>query len=169
MLTSTNYFHETATYLTHAQWRHIIPIQPSKKAVSLSNKSTEGALTSFAIPTDSLSLNNLLHIFMLCKNYSLPQKKLISMRRRVHRRVWCGCFSNSAGLFVQGFLCMLHCYLHSSYEAWNDEILIQKQGVYIGSCLAPILSDICLAHHNKNLSRTLSEHRLVKVVRYIDD
>lgn len=45
---------------------------------------------------------------------------------------------------------------------------MQRKGVCIGSCIAPVLSDISLASYDCNLARKLSETNTVKVTRYVD-
>ncbi|KAM7283723.1 uncharacterized protein ISCGN_000829 [Ixodes scapularis] len=53
-------------------------------------------------------------------------------------------FQNSAGISVSGFLDLNDLYLRSTLVEHEGRIYAQKTGVCIGSCLAPILSEIYL-------------------------
>ncbi|KAM7304805.1 hypothetical protein ISCGN_014705 [Ixodes scapularis] len=53
-------------------------------------------------------------------------------------------FQNASGIPTGGFLDLLRLYLRSSLVEYEGEIFIQRSGVCIGSCLAPILSEIFL-------------------------
>lgn len=70
---------------------------------------------------------------------------------------------------VQGFLELLSRYLSSTYCAWNEHIYLQKSGIPIGSCLAPILSDIFLASTDRTLASILPSSSVIRTFRYVDD
>nr|XP_037290089.1 uncharacterized protein LOC119185061 [Rhipicephalus microplus] len=101
--------------------------------------------------------------------YSLPQNELIERVEECIDSFGVVAFQNSAEISVQCFLDLLRLYLRSTFATWNGKTFLQKQGICIGSCLAPVLSDIFLAHHDRNLAHVLSQHRVAKVVRYVDD
>lgn len=48
-------------------------------------------------------------------------------------------------------------------------MFIQKNGVCIGSCIAPVLSDIYLAFYNRVLLTKLEGFKVAKVFRFVDD
>ncbi|CAN7949006.1 unnamed protein product, partial [Ixodes pacificus] len=48
---------------------------------------------------------------------------------------------------------LLHMHLRSTFATWEGNIYLQRQGVCIGSCVAPVLSDLFLA----SLDRTIFE------------
>ena len=56
-----------------------------------------------------------------------------------------------------------------SFVTWNDDNFIQKSGICIGSCLAPILSDIYLARHDRHIATKLDGSVVFKVCRFVDD
>lgn len=70
---------------------------------------------------------------------------------------------------MQGFLDLLLMYLQSTYVSWNDKIFIQKEGVCIGSCVAPALSDLFLGHLDRLLADRLQSTNVIKVYRFVDD
>lgn len=47
--------------------------------------------------------------------------------------------------------------------------MCQRNGICIGSCVAPVLSDIFLAQRNRHLSRRCGRSKIVAVFRYVDD
>lgn len=59
--------------------------------------------------------------------------------------------------------------MKSTFVIWNDKKFIQKSGICIGSCLAPILSDIYLAHPDRVVASKLDDSVVVKVCRFVDD
>ncbi|XP_064470235.1 uncharacterized protein LOC135384986 [Ornithodoros turicata] len=77
-------------------------------------------------------------------------------------------FQNATGISVCGFLELLSVYLNSTYVKWQGEYLIQKQGICIGSCLAPVLSDIVLARLDREIAGRV-QNEVVRVFRYVDD
>lgn len=70
---------------------------------------------------------------------------------------------------MQGFLDLLSMYLQSTYVSWNDKIFIQREGVCIGSCVAPALSDLFLGHLDRLLADRLQSTNVIKVYRFVDD
>lgn len=78
-------------------------------------------------------------------------------------------FQNESGLSVSHFLELLSFYLKSTFAIWNGCVFIQRNGVCIGSCIAPVLSDIFLAFHDKVLSGKLEGTKVGKIFRFVDD
>ncbi|CAN7950138.1 unnamed protein product, partial [Ixodes hexagonus] len=70
---------------------------------------------------------------------------------------------------VEDFLDLLLFYLKSAFAEWNKGIYLQKRGICIGSCLAPILSDIFLAYYDRVLLDRLSAVNVRRVFRFVDD
>lgn len=75
-------------------------------------------------------------------------------------------FQNSAGITVSGFLEFLNFYLRSTYIQFEGTPDLQKQGVCIGSCIAPLLSDRLLAHYDRRIN---ANKDVLKVFRCVDD
>lgn len=63
----------------------------------------------------------------------------------------------------------LRFYLRSTFVEQEGRLYIQSEGICIGSCLAPVLSDLLLAHLDRQLQDTLSGHSVLKVFRFVDD
>lgn len=78
-------------------------------------------------------------------------------------------FQNACCVPVDGFLELLSFYLKSTYVQFEGVPHLQKQGVCIGSCIAPVLSDLFLASCDRNLSAGLEASNAVRVFRYVDD
>ncbi|XP_075730561.1 uncharacterized protein LOC142772252 [Rhipicephalus microplus] len=78
-------------------------------------------------------------------------------------------FQNASGMPVHGFQELLSFYLKSMVASWNEQHLIKKSGICIGSCLAPVLSDIFLAHKDRHIQKDLDLSLVVKVCRFVDD
>lgn len=51
-------------------------------------------------------------------------------------------FHSSSGLSTESFLELLSFYLANTYVSFNDRVFIQREGVCIGSSIAPILSTL---------------------------
>ncbi|XP_042143584.1 uncharacterized protein LOC121833932, partial [Ixodes scapularis] len=104
--------------------------------------------------------------------YSLPHDRLLTSVEHCIDRFGTVAFQNQIGMREESFIEMLSFYLKSTFVEWNDGVYIQKQGVCIGSCLAPILSNIFLAHQDKVLFERFNEgndFNEIKVFRFVDD
>ncbi|CAN7943727.1 unnamed protein product [Ixodes hexagonus] len=87
--------------------------------------------------------------------YSLPHDQfLASVRYCIETNGELG-FRNSSGVALEDFLEMLQFYLNSMVVGWNNSLFLQKQGVRIGSCVAPILSDIYLSGVDREVKSAL--------------
>ncbi|KAG0426258.1 hypothetical protein HPB47_026629 [Ixodes persulcatus] len=79
-------------------------------------------------------------------------------------------FQNASGVSVKGFLSLLDLYLRSTLVEYEGKIYIQKAGVCIGSCLAPILSEIFLMYVDRAIKAKLEATAPgCQVFRYVDD
>ncbi|KAH9367656.1 hypothetical protein HPB48_020385 [Haemaphysalis longicornis] len=70
--------------------------------------------------------------------YSIPQDELLQFLEDeidIHGPV---AFQNAAGMTFAGFLELVAFYLNSTFSTWNGGTYIQKNGICIGSCIAPI-------------------------------
>ncbi|XP_077513206.1 uncharacterized protein LOC144124433 [Amblyomma americanum] len=87
--------------------------------------------------------------------YSLPQSAVIAEISKCIDRHGGTKFQNSSGINVSMFLEMLRFYLQSTFARVDDSFFIQKQGVCIGSSLAPVLIDLFLASCDRQLQAKL--------------
>ncbi|XP_049269018.1 uncharacterized protein LOC125757457 [Rhipicephalus sanguineus] len=78
-------------------------------------------------------------------------------------------FQNECGMSVEGFLELLRTYLLPSIVEFEGSLYRQKQGICIGCCLAPVLSDLLMAHFDRQLQKKLGDFTVVRVFRYVDD
>lgn len=78
-------------------------------------------------------------------------------------------FLDNAGVSAGGFLELLSVYLKSTYVCFHDKTFIQRNGICIDSCIAPILSDLYLAKLDRKINEHLDESKVLKVFRYVDD
>lgn len=77
-------------------------------------------------------------------------------------------FQNVTGLSVSIFL-LVSFYLKSTFATWNEKLFIRKNGVCIGSCIAPLSSDIYLAFYDKVLFTNLEDLKVAKMFRFVVD
>lgn len=101
--------------------------------------------------------------------YSIPHPELFCAVRTFIEDAGPVAFQNMTGLSTDNFLELLRFYLSSTIVTFNDRCLIQKEGVCIGSCLAPLLSDIFLSTLDKRIQASLYNASVLKVFRYVDD
>lgn len=78
-------------------------------------------------------------------------------------------FQNEVGLSTSQFLELLEFYLSSTFANYGGQMFLRREGVCIGSCLAPFLSDLYLAHYDRVLRTRLEATMVDKVFRYVDD
>ncbi|KAM7300889.1 uncharacterized protein ISCGN_016468 [Ixodes scapularis] len=79
-------------------------------------------------------------------------------------------FQNASGIPTGGFLDLLRLYLRSSLVEYEGEIFIQRSGVCIGSCLAPILSEIFLFFVDRAVREDLARSGSgCRIFRFVDD
>lgn len=81
--------------------------------------------------------------------YSVPCDQLIDSVKSSSKSNWELGFTNSSGMTMQDFLEQLQFYLNSVVVGRSNSLLLQKKRVSIGSCVAPILSDILRAGVNR--------------------
>ncbi|XP_040075942.1 uncharacterized protein LOC120848078, partial [Ixodes scapularis] len=79
-------------------------------------------------------------------------------------------FQNSSGVSVSGFVDLTHLYLQSTLVEHERGIYRQKKGVCIGSCLAPVLSELFLLFVDRAIKAQLDISTPgCHVFRYVDD
>lgn len=78
-------------------------------------------------------------------------------------------FQNQCGLNSDAFLELLSFYLSATFVKFDDELYVQREGVCIGSSVAPVLCHIFLAKFDRLLKQSLNDDRVVKIFRYVDD
>ncbi|KAH9373622.1 hypothetical protein HPB48_014781 [Haemaphysalis longicornis] len=78
-------------------------------------------------------------------------------------------FQNAAGVSVSGFLELLSFYLRSTFIQYDGKPCLQRQGISIGSCITPILSDLFLSKLDNIVAGRLDSMIVVRVFRFVDD
>ncbi|CAN7984275.1 unnamed protein product, partial [Ixodes pacificus] len=67
------------------------------------------------------------------------------------------------------FLSLLRTYLGSLNIKFEENVYTQKEGICIGSCIAPALCDLYMAKGNRELQGFFQENGVSKCFRYVDD
>ncbi|CAN7978232.1 unnamed protein product, partial [Ixodes persulcatus] len=101
--------------------------------------------------------------------YSLPHNKLLVCIRDCIDRFGSIAYQNTAGISVDRFLELLDKYLKSTFATWKSTVYLQREGVSIGSCIAPVLSDLFLASIDRIILGHLEGTKVARVFRYVDD
>lgn len=74
--------------------------------------------------------------------YSVPHCELFSAIRKCIDVNGVVSFQNTAGVSVEDFLNLLEAYLNCTFISFDNQLYLQKKGICIGSCVAPILCNI---------------------------
>lgn len=74
--------------------------------------------------------------------YSVPHIELLVAVRELLENCGTVAFQNSSGVTVEMFLKLLTVHLSSTVVSFDIELLVQKRGICIGSCLAPFVCHI---------------------------
>ncbi|XP_077507325.1 uncharacterized protein LOC144116482 [Amblyomma americanum] len=101
--------------------------------------------------------------------YSIPHDDLLSDVRDCIEAHGAVKFQNASGVAVSSFLELLDTYLNSTFAQFEDHIVSQRNGICIGSCVAPVLSDICLGVRDRKIRERCSEFGIDEVFRFVDD
>nr|XP_054920603.1 uncharacterized protein LOC126518176 [Dermacentor andersoni] len=101
--------------------------------------------------------------------YSVPQRQLLSSVHECIEYSGTISFQNHAGLSVGNFLSLLEYYLRATFIVFNDQPYLQRNGICIGSCVAPVLVDIFLSCVDHSLDHAFIERKVLKVFRYVND
>ncbi|CAN7945243.1 unnamed protein product [Ixodes hexagonus] len=70
---------------------------------------------------------------------------------------------------VESFLELLRFYLSATVVTFDGKTYIQKKGICIGSCVAPILCDIFLSQCDREIANRTSTKQISRIFRYVDD
>ncbi|KAH9373117.1 hypothetical protein HPB48_003527 [Haemaphysalis longicornis] len=101
--------------------------------------------------------------------YSIPKNGIMcAVQERIDEKGAVS-FQNSAGMSSDNFMSLLDYYLSSTVVRSHGNLVMQKRGVCIGSCIAPVLSDLFLAKCDRQISCRLKDTSVIKVCRYMDD
>ncbi|XP_042150148.1 uncharacterized protein LOC121838139, partial [Ixodes scapularis] len=102
--------------------------------------------------------------------YSLEKVRLMQRVRQVLELNLVN-FQSRTGIAVDSFLSLLDLYLQATVVEYNGQKYVQKDGVCIGSSVAPMLAEIYLNTLDSSVSETLKENNLngCIVKRYVDD
>ncbi|MDD9361451.1 MAG: reverse transcriptase domain-containing protein, partial [Anaplasma sp.] len=101
--------------------------------------------------------------------YSIPHIKLFTAVKESIEDNGTIPFQNECGIQVDSFLELLKFYLSATVVTFNDTSYIQKKGICIGSCVAPVLCDIFLAKCDRAIANTISSTHVSHIFRYVDD
>ncbi|XP_064456860.1 uncharacterized protein LOC135367486 [Ornithodoros turicata] len=101
--------------------------------------------------------------------YSLPQDELIEVVSEGIDRYGTVRFQNQVGVDVSTFPAVLRLYLQSTTVEFLGGVYLQRAGVCIGSCVAPVLSNLLLARYDRRLERALRDMGVRRVFRFVDD
>ncbi|XP_040079191.1 uncharacterized protein LOC115318693, partial [Ixodes scapularis] len=101
--------------------------------------------------------------------YSLPHDQLLTSVKDCIEANGELAFRSSSGVPIESFMELLQFYLNSMIVGWRDGCYLQKSGVCIGSCVAPVLSDIYLGAVDCVIESALEGKNVNKVARYVDD
>ncbi|KAM7293246.1 uncharacterized protein ISCGN_026376 [Ixodes scapularis] len=112
--------------------------------------------TAFSIDVDNLF-------------YSLPHDQLLTLVMECIEANGQLAFRSSSGVPIESFMELLQFYLMSMKVGLRDGCYLQKSGVCIGSCVAPVLSDIYLGAVDCAIESALEGKNVNKVARYVDD
>nr|XP_054933396.1 uncharacterized protein LOC129387829 [Dermacentor andersoni]XP_054933397.1 uncharacterized protein LOC129387829 [Dermacentor andersoni]XP_054933398.1 uncharacterized protein LOC129387829 [Dermacentor andersoni]XP_054933399.1 uncharacterized protein LOC129387829 [Dermacentor andersoni]XP_054933400.1 uncharacterized protein LOC129387829 [Dermacentor andersoni]XP_054933401.1 uncharacterized protein LOC129387829 [Dermacentor andersoni]XP_054933402.1 uncharacterized protein LOC129387829 [Dermac len=77
-------------------------------------------------------------------------------------------FHNVTGLSSESFISLLEFYLSATFIRFENNLFIQKNGVCIGSCVAPAPCNIFLSFVDRALKSALNNDS-VQIFRYVDD
>lgn len=64
---------------------------------------------------------------------------------------------------------LLEFYLCSALVSYDGRVYIQRKGICIGSCVAPVLCNIFLSAIDRDLACVFDDAKVQKVFRYVDD
>lgn len=77
-------------------------------------------------------------------------------------------FQNSVGFSLDNFFTLLQFYLDFTFIVFDEQPSLQRDGICIGSCVAPILCDLFLADAYKTLEQVFNGRLVIIIFRYVD-
>lgn len=101
--------------------------------------------------------------------HSLPQNELLSCVQSCIDTFVGVRFSTEAIPTTDHFLQLLSMYLKFTFSEKDNILFLQKQRICIVAWLAPLLSNLYLANLDGNLCANLSERKVVKISRFVNN
>lgn len=101
--------------------------------------------------------------------YSVPHAELFPIGRACIEQNGVLAFERGAGISVDNFMTLLEFYLCSALVSYDGRVYIQRKGICIGSCVAPVLCNIFLSAIDRDLACVFDDAKVQKVFRYVDD
>ncbi|XP_037529250.1 uncharacterized protein LOC119406586 [Rhipicephalus sanguineus] len=101
--------------------------------------------------------------------YSLSQEDIVRVVKKCIEEHGVVRFQNTIGTSASRFEELLVLYLRSTAVEHNGQMYVQRNGICIGSHMAPVLSDLLLAHYDGILDEKLQSAGWVQIFRYVDD
>lgn len=83
--------------------------------------------------------------------YSIPHSKIFAAVKECIETKGITSFRNERGISAESFLDLLRFYLSATVVMFEGRTQIQKKGICIGSCMAPVLCDIFLSHCDREI------------------
>lgn len=101
--------------------------------------------------------------------YSVPHTELVNVAKTCIAENSVRAFERVAAISVYNFTTLLECYRCSTFVTYEEKAYIQRNGIVIGSCVAPVLCDMFLAFSDRALAQVLDNANVHRVFRYVDD
>lgn len=104
----------------------------------------------------------------MSKIYSIPHPSLLASVPSCIESYGELAFRNATGIAIEDLLELFIFYFKSTNIGWKDDLYLQKSIISIGSCAAPILSDIPLSWVDQSIHDSLKSLP-VQVFCYVDE
>lgn len=101
--------------------------------------------------------------------YSVPHKKMIEAVRECIETNETVSFQKQCGILLDSLLELLKFYLTYTVVTFSNNVVIQKKGICIGLCVAPVLCNIFLAQCDPNIALKLPANLASRVFRCVDE
>ncbi|CAN7980436.1 unnamed protein product [Ixodes pacificus] len=101
--------------------------------------------------------------------YSIPHAELFEAVNDSVEANGAIAFQNNCGLPVESFLELLRFYLSCTVVTFNGKNYVQRKGICIGSCVAPVLCDIFLSKCDRVIADNLPSGQVIRIFRFVDD
>lgn len=101
--------------------------------------------------------------------YSIPHKELFAAVKASIESSNVIAFRNKAGICVDNFFRLLEFYLGATLVSFQNDLYIQRQGICIGSYVAPVLSNIFLASIDHDINNACGDGSVLRIFRYAGD
>lgn len=101
--------------------------------------------------------------------FSVPHAELLESVRYCIEENGEDLFPYSTGMNVHNFINLREFYLNSTFLTFDNSFYLQRRGICIGSCVAPVRCNIFLSYIDRTLGDVFNGNKVVKVFRYVDD